>query len=89
MIFFVVEVKTKWRGHDYETMDVVRENFSDILGIIKNLFLMTFEIDTIELKQYSNNNGRVTLLNCFDVHFPGNNMIYEPIFEFYDVSFCV
>lgn len=89
MIYFVLEVQTKWRGHDYETMDVVRENFSDTLGIIKNLFLMPFEIKTIELKQYAHNGGRTTLLNCFEVKFPGNNMIYEPIFEFYNVSFCV
>lgn len=50
MIYFVLEFRTKWRGHDYETMDVVRENFNDVFGIIKNLFLMPFEIDTIELK---------------------------------------
>ena len=65
MIYFSLEVMTKWRGNDYEEMDVVRENFSDVYGVIKNLFLMPFEIKTIRLKQYSYNNERSTLLNCF------------------------
>ena len=89
MIYFVVEVQTKWRGHNYEKLETVREDFIEALGFIKILHYLPYEIDTIELKQYSNNNGRVTLLNCFDVHFPGNNMIYEPTFKFYNVSFCV
>lgn len=89
MIYFSLEVMTKWRGHDYETMDVVRENFSDVYGVIKNLFLMTIEINTIRLKQYSYNNGRTTLLNCFNIKFPGNNAIYEPIFEYDNVSYCL
>ena len=89
MIYFVLEVQTKWRGHDYERMEVVRENFNDVFGIIKNLFLMPFEINTIKLKQYSYNNGRTTLLNCFEVKFYGNNMIYEPIFEYVNVSYCL
>ena len=89
MIYFSLEVMTKWRGNDYEEMDVVRENFSDVYGVIKNLFLMPFEIKTIRLKQYSYNNERSTLLNCFKIKFPGNNAIYEPIFEYENVSFCL
>ena len=89
MIFFVVEVQTKWRGHNYEKLETVREDFIEAMGFIKNLHYLPYEIDTIELKQYSYNNGRTTLLNCFDVNFPYNNLIYEPTFKFYDVSFCV
>lgn len=90
MIYFVVEVQTKWRGgHNYERLETIREEFDEALSFIKNLRYLPFEIDTIELKQYAHNGDRTTLLNCFDVYFPGNNMIYDPIFEFYDVSFCV
>lgn len=90
MIYFVVEVKTKCRGdHNYERLETIRENFIEAYSFIKNLFYLPYEIDTIELNQYSYSNGRTTLLNCFIVNFPGNNMIYEPTFEFCDVSFCV
>lgn len=89
MIYFVVEFQTKWRGHNYERLEIVRENFIDALGFIKFLCYLPYEIDTIKLKQYSVNNGRVTLLNMFDVNFPCNNMIYEPTFKFFDVSFCL
>lgn len=89
MIYFVVEIKTKYRGNDYEELKTVREDFTEVFGFIKNLCYLPFEIDTIKLKQYAYNNERLTLLNLFNVNFPGNNMIYEPRFEFYDVSFCV
>lgn len=89
MIYFVVEVQTKRRGHNYERLEIVRENFIDALGFIKFLCYLPYEIDIINLIQYSNNNGRVTLLNMFDVNFQGNNMINEPTFKFYDVSFCL
>lgn len=89
MIYYSLEVMTKSRGHDYETMGVMRENFSDVYGVIKILFLMPFEIERSELKQYSYNNGRTTLLNCFNIKFPGNNAIYEPIFEYENVSYCI
>lgn len=89
MIYFTLEVMTKWRGHDYEMMDVMRENFSDIYGVIKTLFLIPFEMERIKLKQYSYNNGRTTLLNCFKVNFQGNNAISEPIFEYENVSYCL
>lgn len=32
---------------------------------------------------------RTTLLNCFNIKFPGNNAIYEPIFEYENVSYCI
>lgn len=89
MIYFVVEVDTKWRGHDYERLDVIREEFNEALSYIKNLFLFPFEIETIYLKQYSYNGYRTTLLNCFNVYFMGNNFISEPIFEYDDVSSCL
>lgn len=89
MIYFEVEVTTKARGNDYEELKTVRENFTEAFGFIKNLCYLPFEIDTIKLRQYAYTHGRLTLLNLFKVNFPGNNMIYEPRFEFYDVSFCV
>lgn len=90
MIYFVVDVQTKPRGgNNYERLETVREDFTEALNFIKNLRYLPFKISTIELKQYAYNFGRTTLLNFFYVNFPGNNMIYEPTFEFYDVSFYV
>ena len=88
MNYFVLEVYTKFRGRDREYFEFSRDVFLDLLPIIDHLKYFPFEIDYINLKQYARNKiqQRTTLLNCFKVVFPGDNMIYPPKYEFVDVS---
>lgn len=91
MIMYTVEVYSKWReNEDHDYLESDRYNFEDALKFIKMLRYYPFEINEIVLKQYAHNlNGercRVTLLNCFNVVFPCNNMIFEPKFELVNVS---
>ena len=94
MIYFVVEVETKWRGHDYEYLKTVRENFNDAFCFIENLAYLPFEINITTLKQYAFNGYRTTLLNCFivkftNIKFKGERLKYEAIFEYDDVSYVL
>ena len=89
MIYYTVEVYSKWRGHDYEYLETNRENFKDVLDHLKCLRYFPYEIREIKLKQYAFSDFskiRTALLNCFIVSFPGNNMCSEPIFTLIDVS---
>lgn len=94
MIYYVVEVETKWRGHDYESLRTVRENFKDALGFIESLANLPFEIDTTKLKQYAFNGYRTTLLNSFYVKFTrlkfwGEKLKFEASFEYENVSYVL
>lgn len=90
MIYYTVEVRTKWRGHDHEYLETTRENFLDVIEHLKCLKYIPFEIREIVVKQYAFSEfleeARVALLNCFDISFTGNNMCGEPIFTLYNVS---
>lgn len=89
MIYFSLEIKTKWRNHDHENMYIYRENFLDVVYFMATLFFLPYKIEEIKLKQYAYNSQRTTLLNCFKVVYPGNDFFNEPIFVYEDVSFCV
>ena len=89
MIYYTVEIYSKCRGHDYEYLEINRENFLDVLDHLKCLRYFPYEIRKIKLKQYAFSEFskiRTALLNCFSVSFPGNNMYSEPIFSLIDVS---
>lgn len=92
MIYFTVEVYSKWRGHNYEYLEINRENFLDVLDHLKYLRFFPYEIREIKVKQYAFSEFskiRTALLNCFSVSFPGNNMCSKPIFTLVDVSRCI
>ena len=89
MIYYTVEVYSKWRGHDYEYLQTNRENFLDVLEHLKCLCFFPYEIREITVKQYAYSDFcevRTALLNCFNVSFPDNNMSSKPIFTLDDVS---
>lgn len=91
MIGYTVEVYSTCREKlDCDYLQSDRYNFKDALKFIEMLKYYPFEIRDVKLKQYAynyaNNRTRVVLLNCFDVVWPCNNMIFEPKFEFNDVS---
>lgn len=92
MIYYTVEVYSKWRSHDYEYLEINRENFLDVLDHLKCLRFFPYEIREIKVKQYAFSEFskiRTALLNCFNVSFPGNNICSKPIFTLIDVSRCV
>lgn len=91
MIMYTIEVYSKWRENsDHDILESDRYNFEDVLKFIKMLRYYPFEINEVTLKQYAHNYNdgrfRVTLLNCFKVVWPCNNMIFEPKFELENVS---
>lgn len=92
MIYYTVEVYTKWRGHNREYLETDRENFADVLEHLECLRYLPYEINEILVKQYAYSEFseiRTALLNCFIVSFPGNNMCSKPIFTLRNVSRCV
>ena len=93
MISYTVEVYSECRKNDdCDYLQSDRYNFEDALIFIKMLRYYPFEIREVKLKQYAYNYSnavRVVLLNCFNVVWPCNNMIFEPKFEINDVSKCI
>lgn len=90
MISYTVEVYSKCRKNDdCDYLQCDRYNFEDVLIFLEMLRYYPFEIREVKLKQYAcnySNAVRVVLLNCFNVIWPCNNMIFEPKFEIIDVS---
>lgn len=89
MIYYTLEIYSKWIGYDHEYFEIDRENFLGILAFLESCKYLPFEIREIKVKQYAFSEFskiRTALLNCFSVSFPGINMCSEPIFNLIDVS---
>lgn len=89
MIYYTLEIYTKWIGHDHEYFEIDRENFLGILAFLESCKYLPWEISEIKVKQYAFSEFskvRTVLLNCFNVSFHGNNMYSTPIFTLDDVS---